>query len=186
VKLSSTAAERHSAIVPRKAVQELSRLLDYSDEPVKLQMSQNHVRAAFANLVFTSKLIDGRYPDYEKVVPSAVNVALALEHDRFRDTLHRASILTNEKFRGVRITLTEGLLKAVTTNPDQEEAVDEMPIAYEGEEMEVGFNVGYLLDAINALGGDEVEFALKDANSSCILRTPGTEATFYLVMPMRL
>ena len=111
---------------------------------------------------------------------------LLLDHNEFRDTLSRAAILTNDKFRGVRLVVNSGQLKVTAHNPDQEEASDEMPVDYQGPEVEIGFNVSYLIDAINALPGNEVEFAVKDQNSSCVVTLPGNEKTMYLVMPMRI
>ena len=184
--LPAVVAEHTQIIVPRKAVQELSRLLANSDDPAHIQINPNHMRVNFAGIQFTTKLIDGRYPDYQMVMPTEIKTRLMLDHGQFRDTLSRASILTNDKFRGVRLTISQNSLRAVTNNPDQEEAFDEMPVEYDGEELDVGFNVAYLMEALNVLEGEQVEFALKDQNSSCILREPGNEKTYYLVMPMRL
>lgn len=178
--------EIHQAIVPRKAVLELIRLLADTEQEVVLRLSGNHVRMEADSVVFTSKLIDGRYPEYAKVIPEALPVAVSLDRQAFRETLQRAAILTNEKFRGVRLTLAPGVLRVTAHNPDQEEASDEMEAEYDGSEVEVGFNVNYLLDALGALKGRTVDFMLRDQNTSCTLRSPEDPETLYLVMPMRL
>jgi len=184
--LAEAAPQNRQIIVPRKAVLELARLLGDGDEPVQILINPNHLRVVLGDFTFTSKLIDGRYPDYEKVIPSGTMVSLGLPHQDFHDTLSRAAILTNDKFRGVRLNISNGTLAATAHNPEQEEASDEMAVDYTGEEMEIGFNVSYLLEAVNALRGDVVELALKDQNSSCLLRSPDDGSTLYLVMPMRL
>ncbi len=183
---SAVEDKKRQVIVPRKAVLELGRFLEDKEIKVEVAINPNHMRVTLPNMVFTSKLIDGRYPDYEKVIPPDLTTKLILDHEQFRDTLGRAAVLTNEKFRGVRLTITPGLLRVTAHNPEQEEAIDEMPIDYQGSEIEIGFNVHYMIEAINALSAKEVEFVVKDQNSSCIIRNPGNESTLYLVMPMRL
>ena len=178
--------EIRQVIVPRKAVMELVRLLGDAEGEAALRLGTNHVRVEAGQVVFTSKLIDGRYPEYGKVIPVDLPVRVDLDRRIFRETLARAAILTNEKFRGVRLTLRPGTLVVTANNPDQEEASDEMEVDYNGSEVEVGFNVNYLLDALNALEGDRVDFELRDQNTSCILRSPEDPETLYLVMPMRL
>jgi DNA polymerase-3 subunit beta len=184
--LAEPVAQNRQIIVPRKAVMELARLLSDSEEPIQILINPNHLRVAMGDFTFTSKLIDGRYPDYEKVIPAGTTVSLSLPHKDFHDTLSRAAILTNDKFRGVRLNIANGTLAATAHNPEQEEASDEMAVEYDGEELEIGFNVTYLMEAVNALAGDVVEFSVKDQNSSCVLRRPGDQSTLYLVMPMRL
>jgi DNA polymerase-3 subunit beta len=173
-------------IVPRKAVMELARFLEDSQAQVNVALNPNHIRVSLPNVVFTSKLIDGRYPDYEKVIPSNMPTRLLVDHEEFRDTLGRAAILTNDKFRGVRLSVAPGRLMVTAHNPEQEEACDEMPIEYDGGEFDIGFNVTYLIEAVNALRGEVVEFRLKDQGSSCVLVDPDDASTLYLVMPMRL
>jgi len=173
-------------IVPRKGVQELGRLLGGGGDQIRVRINPNHIRFELEEFTFTSKLIDGRYPDYQKVVPAGPMSMLVLPREEFKDVLQRASILTNEKFRGVRLNIRPNTLTATAHNPEQEEASDEMSIDYNGPELEIGFNVNYLIDAVNALPGDEVQLSVKDQNSSCLLQTPGDEKTLYLVMPMRL
>jgi DNA polymerase-3 subunit beta len=186
IELAQAAAGERQAIIPRKAVHEVIRLLGDGEGKAVLKVSNNHLRIESDDVVFTSKLIDGRYPDYAKVIPSELTVDLRLDSTEFRDTLNRAAILTNEKFRGVRLNINDGNLTVTAHNPEQEEASDEMPIEYSGAPVEVGFNVNYLMDAISALPGNEVDFRLRDQNTSCVLNAPGSTDTLYLVMPMRL
>jgi len=176
----------YQSIIPRKAVLEMSRFLEDSDAVVTIELNRSHIRATVNRLVFTSKLIDGRFPDYSAVMAPQLKTSLLLERHQFGEMLGRAAILTNEKYRGVRMTIAPERMSVTAHNPEQEEASDEMPIEYNGEEIEIGFNVSYLLDAVKALGGDEVQLRLQDANSSCTLNIPGNEATQYLIMPMRL
>jgi DNA polymerase-3 subunit beta len=153
---------------------------------VEVLIGNNHIRVKLKDLTFTSKLIDGRFPDYNKVVPQKQNLLLKIDRDVFRDTLNRAAILSNEKYRGVRFTIAPGVLKITAHNPEQEEAQEEISIDYQGDEIDIGFNVNYISDAIGALSSKEVEFGLTDPNSSCTLRTPGETRYQYVVMPMRL
>ncbi len=178
--------EPRQVIVPRKAVLELGRYLDDSTLIASVRMNPNHIQVKAGPLVFTSKLIDGRFPDYEKVIPRKLSTHLEIERSEFYDVLARAAILTNEKFKGVRLNLSSKRLLVSAHNPDQEEASDEMSVDYDGGDLEIGFNVGYLMEALRVLGGDKVDFGLQDPNSSCTVTAPGDEATLYLVMPMRL
>ena len=173
-------------IIPRKGVQELIRLLDDSDEVVKVLVSSNHVRIDLGSLRFTSKLIDGKFPDYERVIPEESEAPLLADRETLRQSLVRASILSNEKYRGVRITLAPNSLKALAHNPDQEEAEEEIEVQYSGAEMEVGFNVSYLLDALANIRTDQVRVTITDPNSSCLILPQGESPCRYVVMPMRL
>jgi DNA polymerase-3 subunit beta len=173
-------------IVPRKGVLELGRFLDNSDESVEMLVGNNHIRAKLKDITFTSKLIDGRFPDYNKVVPSKQTVLLDLDRELFRETLSRVAILSNEKYRGVRLTISPGVMRVTAHNPEQEEAEEELPIDYQGEELEIGFNVSYLIEAVGALESKVVQLGLTDPNSSCTLRSPEQQKYQYVVMPMRL
>lgn len=173
-------------IVPRKAVQEILRLLPNDETTVKLMVAQNHVRLTVNGLTVTSKLIDGKFPDYRKVIPTAQTKVLVLEREIFREALNRTAILANEKYRGVRLNLEPGKLSITAHNPDQEEAVEELGVDYSGEPLEIGFNVTYLADATSAIGSPEIRFGLSDASSSCTLQSPSDSSTEYIVMPMRL
>jgi DNA polymerase-3 subunit beta len=178
-------AEPHQVIIPRKGVQELQRLL-VGDEDVVLAIGSNHVRATIGDIRFTSKLIDGRFPDYERVIPKPQGNILKAGRVVLRQALQRAAILSNEKYRGVRLELADATLRIQANNPDQEEARDELEVDYKGQALEIGFNVNYLLDALAAVDGEQVELGFVDANSSCLISSPGTTATRYVVMPMRL
>ncbi len=184
--LDQDGATKHQIIVPRKAVQELLRLLEEGDQVVKVQISENHLRISTEATIFTTKIIDGRYPDYEKVIPTDLPIKLELNKQNLHDILTRAAILTNEKFRGVSIAIGNGQLAVTAHNPEQEEAKDEMAIDYTGPTAEVGFNVSYIIDAINSLAGNEVSLQLKDQNTSCVLSSKEDPKTLYLVMPMRI
>ena len=172
-------------IIPRKGVLELQRLLGDEDE-VKLAIGANHIRAHVGEIRFTSKLIDGRFPDYDRVIPTPEGNTLRAAKDYLRSALQRAAILSNEKYRGIRLDLGNKSLKIQANNPDQEEAQDEIEVQYEGDSMEIGFNVNYLLDAIAAVDADEVELGFVDSNSSCLIHGPGVDDAKFVVMPMRL
>ena len=173
-------------IVPRKAVTELLRFLGEGDEVVKLEVNPNHIRISASPWIFVAKLIDGRFPDYEKVIPSSLETHLEVDRLQLSEILARTAILTNEKFRGVRLVLKPGTMMVMANNPEQEEAVDEMAVEFDGQEVEIGFNVGYLMEALRALESEKVDLGLQDANSSCTLNEPGNRSTLYLVMPMRI
>ena len=158
-----------------------------NDENVTVELNDNHIRFTFDQIIFTSKLIDGKFPDYKSVMSAKLPVKLNLDRQEFYQTLLRASILTNDKFRGIRLGLKDSVLKVASTNPEQEEANDEMPINdYTGPDMEIGFNVNYLMDILKVLNSDKVELSVKDENSSCTLNIPDDKKSMYLVMPMRL
>ena len=173
-------------IVPRKGVLELQRLLGDSDTQAKIELGTNHVRVNLPGMRFTSKLIDGRFPEYERVVPKGGDKAFTADRQLLRETLGRAAILSNEKYRGVRLQLAPQHLKVMAHNPEQEEAEDELEVQYQGSELEIGFNVTYLLDALATLESEQVHITLTDANSSCLIRAPENEHCRYVVMPMRL
>jgi DNA polymerase-3 subunit beta len=178
--------EERQVILPRKGVQEMMRFLEDSENPVSVQLGPNHARISVKGVTFTSKLIDGRFPDYNKVIPSNQSKKVMVGRTLFRETLNRAAILSNEKYRGVRFGLRSDLMTITAHNPEQEEAQEEVVVAYKGEDLEIGFNVNYIADALGALDTDEIEFGLNDANSSCVLRSPGNNKSLYVVMPMRL
>jgi len=172
-------------IIPRKGVLELGRLLG-NEGTVKISLGSNHVRAELRDMCFTSKLIDGRFPDYDKVIPELEGNVLTVSREALQHGLQRAAILSNEKFRGVRLELRHHSLKIQANNPDQEEAEDEMEVDYDGADMEIGFNVNYLLDALGAVNGEQVELGVADPNSSCLISEPNNQLYKYVVMPMRL
>ena len=172
-------------IVPRKGVLELQRLLG-SEGEVQITVGSNHIRAQIGDVRLTSKLIDGRFPEYSRVIPSAPPKSVVADREVLRSALQRTSILANEKYRGIRLALKKNQMTLQAHNPEQEEAEEQVEVNYKGEELEVGFNVGYLLDALAAVDGSEVEIGVTDGNSSCLVRAPGTTSARYVVMPMRL
>jgi DNA polymerase III subunit beta len=183
--LESSASSAQQVIVPRKGVLELQRLLG-SDGELELAIGTNHVQATIGEIRFTSKLIDGRFPEYSRVVPANPSKIIEADRELLRQAFQRTAILSNEKYRGIRLALRSGLLTIQAHNPEQEEAEDQVEVAYEGEDLEIGFNVTYLLDALAALEGENVEIGLTDPNSSCLVRAKGAGDTKYVVMPMRL
>lgn len=173
-------------IVPRKAVLEMLRFLEDEDRELTLELNPNHIRLHTDASTLTTKLIDGRFPDYETVMAQALSVSLIVDRPELTDVLNRTAILTNEKFRGIRIHLASNLLTVTAHNPDQEEASDEISVEYDGAELDIGFNVNYLLDALKAVPSSLVQLRLQDSNSGCIIKEPENDDTLYLVMPMRL
>jgi len=185
ITMDDAAGATNQVIVPRKGVLELQRLLEGDDE-VQIAVGSNHIRVEVGNIRFTSKLIDGRFPDYDRVIPSNESHVLSGDREAIRHSLQRAAILSNEKYRGVRLEFNKGNIRILANNPDQEEAEDEVEVDYSGDTMEIGFNVNYLLDALAAVDSETVEIGLVDPNSSCVVRKPGDTNSLYVVMPMRL
>jgi DNA polymerase-3 subunit beta len=177
---------RQELILPRKTVLELNRLLVDTDDPLKITLASNQIRFAFGNVVLVSKLIDGKFPDYERVVPAILRNHVIVGRQALMQAMTRAAILTNEKFKGVRVLLSENSLKLIAANAEQEEAQDEIEIDYSGESIDVGFNVSYLLDVLNNVVADEVQWSFNDASSSALISLPGNERFKYVVMPMRI
>jgi DNA polymerase III subunit beta len=179
-------ADTLQIIMPRKGVTELVKLLEDSDEPVQIQVSANHIKIKLNEFVFTSKLIDGRFPDYERVIPKNSDKHVVADKETLRQALVRTSILSNEKYRGIRIRLSNALLQAQANNPEMEEAEEEIEVDYSGSELEIGFNVSYLLDALGAVVEDTVSLNLGDSNSSCVVQPKDDLSCTYVIMPMRL
>ena len=177
---------RQEVIIPRKTVLELTKLLADTDSEVRVELSGTQAAFAFGTVELISKLVDGKFPDYTRVIPQGHKNKLTIGREVLRQALMRAAILSNEKFRGVRWVLTDGALKVVSSNTEQEEAEETLDVAYKGDALDIGFNVNYLLDALNNVGGNDVECLFGDAASSALLSFP-TEAEFkYVVMPMRI
>src|SRR5215831_4448746 len=185
MELEGRAKTTSQVIVPRKGVLELQRILG-TEGTIELAIGTNHVRAQIGDIRFTSKLIDGRFPEYARVIPANPTKKVEADRETLRQALQRTAILSNEKYRGIRLTVKEDLLTLQAHNPEQEEAEDQVEVSYKGEEVEIGFNVNYLLDALSAIEGDRVEIGLTDSNSSCLIHAPGVLNTRYVVMPMRL
>ena len=184
--LEDAVQTKRQIIVPRKGVQELQRLLEGGDRVVELEMGRNHIRVKRDDVTFTSKLIDGRFPDYEAVIPIGADREVRIEREVLRAALQRAAILSNEKYRGVRLEVSPGQLKINAHNPEQEEAQEEVEADTKVDGLAVGFNVNYLLDALSALRDEHVVLALRDANSSALVREAASEKCRHVVMPLRL
>ncbi|NOI31766.1 DNA polymerase III subunit beta [Vibrio coralliilyticus] len=173
-------------IVPRKGVLELVKLLDAPEQPVTLQIGSSNVRAEVNNFVFTSKLVDGRFPDYRRVMPQTTTKTLEAECDELRQAFSRAAILSNEKFRGVRVNLADTEMRITANNPEQEEAEEMLDVSFEGDPIEIGFNVSYVLDVLNTLRCEKVRVSMSDANASAMIENVDDDGAMYVVMPIRL
>ena len=178
--------QRHEVIIPRKTIMELQRLLDDNDNPVELQIANNQIKLSFADIELISKLVEGKFPDYTRVVPKGYKNNFTVGRDQLLRSLQRAAIMTSDKFKGVRCVVAPGSMKISSTNADQEEAVEELEIDYGGDSVDIGFNVTYLLDVLNNLKCDSINIALGDANSSALITVPDNADFKYVVMPMRI
>lgn len=181
-----TAPGDKQVIVPRKGVIELMRLLEATEQPVELQIGGANIRARLNNFVFTSKLVDGRFPDYRRVMPQTTTRILEADCDELRQAFSRAAILSNEKFRSVRLNVADNVLRIQANNPEQEEAEEILDVRFDGSDLEIGFNVGYVLDVLNTLKCDQVRFSMNDAISSTLIEDCDSEHSQYVVMPIRL
>lgn len=179
-------ADRHQVIVPRKGILELARLLTEQDGEVCIVLGQHHIRATTGEFTFTSKLVDGKFPDYERVLPKGGDKQVIGDRQLLREAFSRTAILSNEKYRGIRLQLAKGLLKIQANNPEQEEAEEEVAVDYNGDPLEIGFNVSYLLDVLGVMTAEQVRLTLSDANSSALLQEADNDDSAYVVMPMRL
>ena len=177
--------DKYEVILSRKTVNELSKLLVDTDDLINIELAEKQVRFTFANIVLTSKIIDGKFPDYERVIPSYTN-HLVLDRVTILQALQRAAILSNEKFRGVRFVLTEKTLRIISSNSEQEEAQEEIENDYHGPALDIGFNVNYLLDGLNNTPAQNVTFSFGDPNSSILITVIGENEYKYVVMPMRI
>jgi DNA polymerase-3 subunit beta len=186
IAIDTEVSEEKQIIVPRKAVLELSRLLESGDNPVRCILSQNHLRVETDSLVFTTKLIDGKFPDYQRVIPVDGNKTMEVDRETLKQAMSRIAILSNEKYRGIRLALSSGNLSIQANNPDQEEAEEELQVDYDEADVEIGFNVTYLIDVLNVINSDKVRIKLKDSNSSAIISDSEDDSSLYVVMPMRL
>jgi len=184
--LEAKSGSKRQIIVPRKGVQELQRLLEGSDRILELELGRNHIRVKRDDVIFTSKLIDGRFPDYEAVIPIGADREVKVDREVFRAALQRASILSNEKYRGVRVEVSPGQLKISAHNPEQEEAQEEIEADTRVDALAIGFNVNYLLEALTALRDEHVVMLLRDANSSALVRGAESLHCRHVVMPLRL
>ena len=181
---------RQEVILPRKTVLELQRLLSDvggDDQPlIEMQFANNQAKFSFGGMEFVTKLVEGKFPDYNRVIPKAHKNTVTLGRAPLLASLQRTAILTSEKFKGVRLNLEPGTLRVASNNAEQEEAVDELDIDYGGEPIEIGFNVTYLIDALTNMDQDMVKLELADANSSALFTIPENASFKYVVMPMRI
>ena len=177
---------KQEVILPRKTVLELQRLLSDKDGAIELQFAANQARFRFEGMEFVTKLVEGKFPDYNRVIPRNHPNIVILGRGALLAALQRAAIMTSEKFKGVRLNLERGSLRVAANNADQEEAVDELDIQYDGSAIEIGFNVGYLIDALANMSQDMIRLELNDGNSSALLTIPDNEHFKYVVMPMRI
>lgn len=173
-------------IVPRKAVMELTRLLVRENSKVAVYRSDKHLRLQTSDWVFTTKLVDGRFPEYQRVIPEGADKLVLIDREALRQALVRVSILTNEKYKSVRIVAERGVMRIQANNPEQEEAVEDVPASYDSEAVEIGFNVSYLLDVLSTVKTDNVEIRLSDPSSCCLIAGEGDDTCQYVIMPMRL
>jgi DNA polymerase-3 subunit beta len=177
---------RQEVIIPRKTIIELQRLLEENDETVRLDIAASQVKLSFADIELVSKLVEGKFPDYTRVIPKGYKNDFTISRDELLRSLQRAAIMTSDKFKGVRCIITPGSMKISSTNADQEEAVEELEIDYGGDQIDIGFNVTYLLDVLNNLKCDQINIALGDSNSSALISIPENADFKYVVMPMRI
>ena len=184
--LEANISTKRQIILPRKGVTELQRLLEGGDRELELELDRSHLRVKRDDVTFTSKLIDGRFPDYAAVIPIGADREVQVNREVLRAALQRAAILSNEKYRGVRVEVSPGQLKISAHNPEQEEAQEEIEAETTVDDLAVGFNVNYLLDALGALRDEDVVLQLRDANSSALVREASSEKCRHVVMPLRL
>jgi DNA polymerase-3 subunit beta len=180
------ASAKLEAIIPRKTILELSRLLPDSEDAVRVQMAATQVKFSFGDIELISKLVEGKFPDYQRVIPAANTKAFVIAREDLMHALQRAAILTTDKFKGVRLVLASGSLKINSTNADQEDAQEELEIDYSGDGLDIGFNVNYLLDVLLNVKGEQLKFSLGDALGSALMSLPDSEKFKYVVMPMRI
>jgi DNA polymerase-3 subunit beta len=178
--------DKQDVILPRKTVIELIKLLDDSDEDVQIELASNQVNFSFSHFKLISKVIDGKFPDYNRVIPTGHQNSFTTDRVGVLLAMQRASILSNEKYRGIRMVLSNNNLKLISTNSDQEEAEEELEINYAGDNLDIGFNVTYLIDVLNNTSSEQVTFSFADANSSCLITVPNNNDYKYVVMPMRI
>ncbi|PWD83607.1 DNA polymerase III subunit beta [Ignatzschineria cameli] len=186
LQLPESSEMQKQLIIPRKGVEELLKLIENESAPVHLELSENHLRVELGSIVFTTKLIDGKFPDYKRVVPPLGDKIIVADRVGLIEALNRASVLSQDKFRGIRFTVSDYLLKLQVNNPEQEQAEEEVEVNYQGETFTTAFNVGYLIDALKVLDDDMVRLSFTAINSSCLIQNSDSDGVSYVVMPMRL
>ena len=190
---NSQTPDKHQIIIPRKAIQEIMRLLNTlsesdnaESEPVKLEFNNKHLKLSAADTIITSTLINGQYPEYESILSADLDKSINLNRQQFLEALIRIAVLTNDRLHGVRLNFKDNNLKVSTNNPEREEAEDELPCSYDGDEITTSFNVNYIIEALKVIDSEEVIIHIKDKDSVCLLEQPGDSNSSWLVMPMRL
>lgn len=186
VALKTATREQVRVIVPRKGILELQRIVDESEEEVRIIIGSNHIRAITSDIQLTSKLLEGRFPDYERIVSAAGSKTLVGPRTTLKESFQRAATLFNDRFKGIHLQLSPGFLKVLATNPEQDEVEESVEVNYTGEELEIGFNVRYLIDFLNVIDTDEIKFTLSDANSSARIEGIGAKNGIYIIMPMKI
>jgi len=182
----SQSYEKQELILPRKTVIELIKLLEDSDDVVAIEVSTNQVNFAFSGIRIISKVIDGKFPDYTRVIPNGHQNSLTVDRVTLLQSMQRASILSNEKYRGIRMVLGKDSLRLISSNSEQEDAEEELEVGYSGDPLDIGFNVTYMIDVLNNVDSDDVTFSFADANSSCLVTVASEPNYKYVVMPMRI
>ncbi len=189
--------DKHQIIIPRKAIQEIMRLLNTvsesesgggkeAPETVKLELNNKHLKLSASDTVITSTLINGQFPEYESILAADLDKSIQINRQQFLESLTRISVLTNDRLHGVRLNFNDNLLKVSTNNPEQEEAEDELPCVYDGEEITTSFNVNYIIEALKVIKSEHIIINIKDKDSVCLLQRPDDDLSSWLVMPMRL
>jgi len=185
--------DKHQIIIPRKAIQEIMRLLNSlsetgggETESVKLELNNKHLKLSASDTIITATLINGQFPEYESILSADLDKSIQINRQQFLESLSRISVLTNDRLHGVRLNFNDNVLKVSTNNPEQEEAEDELPCAYEGEEITTSFNVNYIIEALKVIDSENVILNIKDKDSVCLIEKPGDELSAWLIMPMRL
>jgi len=181
-----TPTKPSQVIVPRKTIVELVKLLNDTDDPLEIAISNNQVNFKFNDIDLITKIIDGKFPDYSRVIPEGHNNIFNIDRILLLDSMLRASILSNDKYRGIRMVVDENNLKLVSNNSEQEQAEEEIEIDYKGEKIDIGFNVTYLIDVLTNIQSDQLTIAFNDSSSSCLVTIPNNEKYKYVVMPMRI
>lgn len=177
---------KQEVILPRKTVLEMQRLLSDAEGAIEMQFASNQAKFTFGGMEFVTKLVEGKFPDYNRVIPKNHKNGIVLGRQPLLASLQRTAILTSDKFKGVRLNIDPGTLRVASNNAEQEEAVDELDIDYNGDSIEIGFNVTYLIDVLTNMEQDMVKVELSDSNSSALVTIPDNHSFKYVVMPMRI
>ncbi len=182
----NTSGQQAQVIVPRKTIVELVKLLNDTEDPVEIVFSKNQVGFKFSDINLITKVIDGKFPDYSRVIPEGHGNSFNINRSLLLDSMLRASILSNDKYRGIRMVIEDNNLKLVSNNSEHEQAEEELEIDYKGDKIDIGFNVTYLIDVLTNIQSDQLTIAFNDSSSSCLVTIPNNEKYKYVVMPMRI